>query len=75
MRRPTLRVQEIAKEQGISMTKLQHRAELAQQTVRALWYDKANHDPQLSTLQRVADVLEVSVCDLLGPPQETYTGP
>jgi DNA-binding Xre family transcriptional regulator len=68
MRRPTLRIAEIARSKGISMTKLQNRTELAQQTIRWLWHDDPHHDILLSTLQRVADTLGVSVPDLLGPP-------
>lgn len=71
MRRPTLRIAEVARAKGVSMTKLQNRTELAQQTIRWLWHDEPSHDVLLSTLQKIADVLHVSVSDLLGPPHAT----
>jgi transcriptional regulator with XRE-family HTH domain len=68
MRRPQLRVAEVARKKGLSMTRLMNRTELSAQTIRWLWRDDPSHDILLSTLQRVADVLDVPVTDLLGPP-------
>lgn len=70
MRRPRLRIAEVARAKGISMTRLQNRTELAGQTIRWLWHDAPDHDVLLGTLQKIADTLDVSVVDLLGPPHE-----
>lgn len=59
-----LRVKEVASEKGVSMTKLSQRSEVAYNTVRRIWRDPYT-DVTLSTLQRLANVLEVGVNDLI----------
>lgn len=46
------------------MTKLSQRSEVAYNTVRRIWRDPYT-DVTLSTLRRLADVLEVNVSELL----------
>lgn len=62
--RTRLKVKEIAISKGVSLTKLSQRSEVAYNTVRRIWRDPYT-DVTLSTLQRLADVLGVSVNDLL----------
>jgi DNA-binding Xre family transcriptional regulator len=59
-----LRIKEIAEEKGMSMTKLSHRSEVAYNTVRKLFRDPYA-EVTVTTLRRIADVLGVSVKDLL----------
>jgi DNA-binding Xre family transcriptional regulator len=59
-----LRIKEIAAEKGVSLTRLSQRSEVAYNTVRKLFRDPYA-EVTLSTLQRLADVLGVSVRDLL----------
>jgi DNA-binding Xre family transcriptional regulator len=59
-----LRVKEVATSKGISLTKLSQRSEVAYNTVRKIWRDPYS-DVTISTLQRLADVLAVSVTDLI----------
>ena len=62
--RTRLRVKEVANEKGISLTKLSQRSEVAYNTVRRVWREPYA-DVNISTLQRLADVLGVHVNDLL----------
>ena len=59
------RIREIAEEQKFNASKLARKADLAHATVYALWEDK-NVNPSIETLRKIADVLNVSVADLLG---------
>ncbi len=59
-----LRVKEVANEKGLSLTKLSQRSEVAYNTVRRLWREPYT-DVTISTLQRLADVLGVTVNDLI----------
>ena len=59
-----LRIKEIAEEKGMSMTKLSYRSEVAYNTVRKLFRDPYA-EVTVTTLRRIADVLGVSVKDLL----------
>jgi DNA-binding Xre family transcriptional regulator len=59
-----LRVKEVANEKGISLTKLSQRSEVAYNTVRRLWREPYT-DVTISTLQRLANVLGVTVNDLI----------
>ena len=59
-----LRIKEIAEEKVMSMTKLSHRSEVAYNTVRKLFRDPYA-EVTVTTLRRIADVLGVSVKDLL----------
>lgn len=65
-----LRVKEVAQAKGIGMNKLARLADLNIITMRRLWRDDEKYDPSLSTLQKVAVVLSVSVQDLLVPQDE-----
>lgn len=65
-----LRVKEVAQEKGIGMNKLARLADLNIITVRRLWRDDDTYDPSLSTLEKIAAVLSVSVQDLLVPQEE-----
>lgn len=58
-----LRVKDIAEQQGLNITTLGRKAELAYGTVHAIWHDKAD---QLNkrTLVRLARALDVKVADL-----------
>jgi len=58
-----LRVQEIAKEKKISMSKLSRSSDLAYHTIQAI-YRNPFRDVTLSTLEKLADALEVDICDL-----------
>ena len=64
MRRVRVRLKEIAEEQGMSMTKLSHRSEVAYGTIRRLFRDPFA-EVTISTLARLAEVLGVPTCDLL----------
>ncbi len=65
-----LRVKEVAQAKGIGMNKLARLADLNIITMRRLWRDDEKYDPSLSTLQKVASVLSVSVQELLAPQEE-----
>jgi DNA-binding Xre family transcriptional regulator len=62
--RTRLQVREVAMSKGVSMTKLSQRSEVAYNTVRRIWREPYT-DVTLSTLQRLADVLGVSVSELV----------
>ncbi len=59
-----LRVREVAEEKGVGISKLQRQADLAYRTVHRLWHEP-DYDVGVRTLEKVARVLGVSVCDLL----------
>jgi DNA-binding Xre family transcriptional regulator len=59
-----VRLKEVAEEKGLSMTKISHRSEVAYGTIRRLVRDPYA-EVTLSTLRRLADVLEVSTCELI----------
>ena len=59
-----LKVKEVATSKGISLTRLSQRSEVAYNTVRRIWRNPYT-DVNLSTLRRLADVLGVSVNDLV----------
>lgn len=59
-----LRVKEVAESKRISLTKLSQRSEVAYNTVRRMWRDPSV-DVSIYTLQRLADVLQVNVNELL----------
>lgn len=62
--RTRLRIKEVAAEKGMSMTKLSHRSEVAYNTIRKLFRDPYA-EVTVTTLRRIAKVLDVSVKDLL----------
>ena len=59
-----MRIKEVAAEKGMSMTKLSHRSEVAYNTIRKLFRDPYA-EVTVTTLRRIAKVLDVSVKDLL----------
>lgn len=60
-----LRIRELAEEQGLNITTLGRRAELAYSTAHSLWHgDVAQLN--IKTLDRVARALGVRVSDLFG---------
>jgi DNA-binding Xre family transcriptional regulator len=70
--RTRLQVKEVANKKGISLTKLSQRSEVAYNTVRRIWREPYK-DVTLSTLQRLADVLEVDVSELVSSVPEENT--
>ena len=60
-----LRIKELAESQGLNITTLSRKAELAYSTAHGLWHDRTD---QLNrkTLDRVAMALGVAVGDLFG---------
>ena len=68
-----LRIKEVAQEKGISMNKLARITDLNLGTVRKLWRnDDPNYDPALSTLQKIAHVLDVPLQELIVPDLDTH---
>ena len=59
-----VKIKEVASEKGISMTRLSQRSEVAYNTVRKLFRDPYA-EVTLSTLRRLADVLDVSTCEVI----------
>ncbi len=59
-----LKVREIAEAKGISMSKLQRDADIAFRTVKLIYRDPYR-DINLSTLDKLAQALEVRICDLI----------
>lgn len=62
--RTRLRVKEVAKEKGVSMTKLHTQSEVAYGTIRKLFRDPFA-EVTITTLSRLAEVLGVETRDLL----------
>ena len=60
-----LRVRELAEQQGLNITTLSRKAELAYSTTHALWHGEVSQ-LNLKTLDRVAVALGVRVSDLFG---------
>ena len=60
-----LRVRELAEQQGLNITTLSRKAELAYTTTHALWHGEVSQ-LNLKTLDRVAVALGVRVSDLFG---------
>ena len=64
MSRVRLRVKEVAKEKGVSMSRLSHDTYLAFSTIRSI-YKNPFKAVSTDTLKKLADALEVSIFDLL----------
>ncbi len=60
-----LRIRELAEGQGLNITTLGRRAELAYSTAHALWHGEVAQ-LNIKTLDRVARALGVRVADLFG---------
>jgi len=59
-----LKVKEIAKNKGISMSKLSRIADVSYNTILAI-YQNPHHDASLYILDRISRALNVSICDLI----------
>ncbi len=59
-----LRVQEVAKEKGVSMGKLSRSADVSYRTIRLIYKDPTR-DVSLNTLEKLAKALDVSIADLI----------
>jgi DNA-binding Xre family transcriptional regulator len=59
-----LRVQEVAKEKGVSMGKLSRSADVSYRTIRLIYKDPYR-DVALNTLEKLAKALGVSIADLI----------
>jgi transcriptional regulator with XRE-family HTH domain len=64
-----LRVRELSEQQGLNITTLGRRAELAYGTAHALWHG-SQQQLNIRTLDRVARALRVTVSDLFGDTEE-----
>lgn len=60
-----LRVREIAKEKGVSMTRLHTRSEVAYGTIRKIYRDPFYTGVTLFTIHRLAETLGVETRDLI----------
>ena len=58
-----LKLKEVLQEKNISQSKLSRMADVSLNTIQAI-YHNPYHDAVLSTLDRLAKALRVSVCDL-----------
>jgi DNA-binding Xre family transcriptional regulator len=59
-----LRIKEVAEAKGISMSKLHRSADITYRTLRLIYGDPYR-DINLSTLDKIARALGVSICDLI----------
>ncbi len=59
-----LKVKGIAREQGLDMVALSRRSEVSYGTVFKLWHNR-HKDVSLSTLEKIAQALDVRICDLI----------
>ncbi len=59
-----LRVQEVAKEKGVSMGKLSRASDVSYRTIRLIYKDPYR-DVALSTLEKLAKALGVSIAELI----------
>jgi len=59
-----LRVKDVAKEKGVSMTKLHHLSEVAYGTIRKIFRDPYT-EVTLTTLNRLAEALKVETKELI----------
>jgi len=59
-----LKIKEVAKEKGLSMTKISHRSEIAISTIRKM-FNEPYRSFNSETLERIARVLGVSPLELL----------
>ena len=59
-----LLVKEVAKQKGFSMGRLQRTADISYRTVKLIYQDPYK-DVTLSTLEKIANALDVSIRDLI----------
>jgi transcriptional regulator with XRE-family HTH domain len=62
-----LKVREVAKERGISMSKLSRVSDVSYATIQEI-YRNPTHDASLIIMDRIAGALGVSICDLIEEP-------
>ncbi len=58
-----LRVKEVAKERGFSMSRLSREANMAYKTIQTIWRNPS-HEVTTTTLDKLARAMGVSPCDL-----------
>jgi DNA-binding Xre family transcriptional regulator len=63
-RKIRLRVKEVARQKGMSMTRLHHRSEVAYTTIRAI-FREPHTEVTLTTLARLAEALDVPTGELI----------
>ncbi len=59
-----LRIREVAEAQKMNMSRLSRRTDISIVTIRKMWRNP-DYNPSLATLQKIADVLGVSIKDLI----------
>lgn len=59
-----LRIKEISEAKNVNMSQLSRRADVSYNTIRAIWDDDTK-DVAVSTLEKIAQALGVSVHDLI----------
>ena len=59
-----LRVKEVAKEKGFSMSRLSREANMAYKTIQTIWRNP-HHEVTTTTLDKLARTLGVTPCDLI----------
>ncbi|GHO99379.1 hypothetical protein KSF_094270 [Reticulibacter mediterranei] len=69
-----LKIKEIAEAKGISMSKLHRSADITYRTIRLIYGDPYR-DINLSTLEKIARALGVSICDLIEEQPQEDTKP
>lgn len=62
---PKYRIREIAEKKGYNMTRLAREANIERATITPLWKGEESN-PRMSTLEAIANKLDVEVGDLLG---------
>ena len=62
-----LKVKEVAEAKGINMAKLSRMADVSYNTTQSL-YHNPEHDVSIIILDRIAEALGVSICDLIEEP-------
>ena len=60
-----LRIRELAEARGLDQSKLSRRADISLRTIHKLWSDKEDVEAELSTLRKIARVLDVKLTDLI----------
>ena len=63
------RMREIRRERGLTMKELGKLVGMGESTISL--YETGKHDPDIDTLNRIADALSVTVDELLGRPVQT----
>lgn len=64
-----LRIRQVAESKGINQSKLSRMADVSLNTIRAIW-DNEYRDITLSTLEKIADALQVPMSELYEKEEE-----